>query len=320
MRRDPGHRFRRDQEERSREGEFLPLGFGEDLWGAGLHPRHESINGRGADLLPGDAWQTSVRSMKVLIVAWALVATACMASVEITTTSSPGTTSTPESTTTTTNDQSDITSTSTAATSSTTDPTELVIEFFTVPDGTRPHDVAPAADGGVWYTGQGSGVLGWLDPTTGDVVEIPLGEGSRPHGVIVDDEGTPWITDGGLNAIVSVDPDTQEVTIYPMPDFNNANLNTAVFDDEGTLWFTGQAGVVGELDVETGETVLYQPPRGSGPYGIAHTSEGNVVFASLAGSYVGLVLDGGEITVLEPPTAAQGARRVWADSTGAVWG
>ncbi len=259
-----------------------------------------------------------VSGMKVSFVVWVLVITACTATVETTTTTPSGTSSSPELSST-TSVQVDATTTSVSSTTITTDPDDLTIESFPVPAGTRPHDVAPAIDGGVWYTGQGSGVLGWLDPETGDIVEIPLGEGSRPHGVIVDDEGTPWITDGGLNAIVSVDPETQEVTIYPMPDFNNANLNTAVFDDEGTLWFTGQAGVVGELDVETGETVLYQPPRGSGPYGIAHTSQGNVVFASLAGSYVGLVLEGGEITVLEPPTPGQGARRVWADSTGAVW-
>lgn len=197
---------------------------------------------------------------------------------------------------------------------------DLVIETFAVPTGSRPHDVAPAADGGVWYTGQSRGVLGWLDPVSGEVVEIPLGDASRPHGVIVDDDGTPWITDSGLNSIVSVDPDTFEVTIYPLPDTSNgANLNTAVFDEAGTLWFTGQSGVYGELDVDSGETIVYESPRGSGPYGITHTPQGNTVFASLAGSYVGWILDDGEVAVLEPPTQGQGARRVWTDSTGAVW-
>ena len=35
--------------------------------------------------------------------------------------------------------------------------------------GTHPHDVAPARDGGVWYTAQHTGQLGWLDPKTGPV-------------------------------------------------------------------------------------------------------------------------------------------------------
>ena len=34
------------------------------------------------------------------------------------------------------------------------------VREYPVPAGSRPHDVAPARDGGVWYTAQGSGELG----------------------------------------------------------------------------------------------------------------------------------------------------------------
>src|ERR671930_2293217 len=54
------------------------------------------------------------------------------------------------------------------------------VSTFAVPAGMRPHDVAPARDGGVWFTAQGSGELGWLDPATGTVRRIALGEGSAP--------------------------------------------------------------------------------------------------------------------------------------------
>src|SRR5689334_12915364 len=75
------------------------------------------------------------------------------------------------------------------------------IQEYAVPAGTHPHDVAPAQDGGIWYTGQAKGVLGWLDPNSGDIREIALGPRSAPHGVIVGPDGAPWITDGGQNAI-----------------------------------------------------------------------------------------------------------------------
>src|SRR5262245_25399405 len=58
-------------------------------------------------------------------------------------------------------------------------------QTFPVPAGSRPHDVAPAADGTVWYTAQGSGELGRLDPRTGATHHVKLGPGSAPHGVIV---------------------------------------------------------------------------------------------------------------------------------------
>lgn len=192
---------------------------------------------------------------------------------------------------------------------------------YPVPAGSRPHDVAPAEDGGVWYAAQGSGELGWLDPMTGETRHIALGAGSAPHGVIVGPDGAPWITDGGLNAIVRVDPDTDEVSVFPLPsDRLNANLNTATFDGSGRLWFTGQNGIYGRFDPATEEMVVYDAPRGTGPYGIGTTPDGAVYYASLAGSYVGRIdTETGEVTVIEPPTADQGARRVWSDSGGRIW-
>src|SRR3954454_19140247 len=76
------------------------------------------------------------------------------------------------------------------------------IQRFDVPAGSGPHDVAPAADGGVWFTAQRAGYLGHLDPKNGQVTKVPLGGGSRPHEVITGPDGAAWVTDGGLNAIV----------------------------------------------------------------------------------------------------------------------
>ena len=196
------------------------------------------------------------------------------------------------------------------------------VDYFPVPAGTHPHDVAPDPDGGgVWFTAQAAGQLGLLDPETGDVRLVDLGDGSRPHGVIVGPDGAPWITDGGLNAIVRADPETFEVTVFRLPeDRPNANLNTAAFDGSGVLWFTGQSGVYGRLDPATGETSVFDAPRGRGPYGITATPSGEVYYASLAGNHIARVDSGtGEATVIEPPTPRRGSRRVWSDSRGRVW-
>jgi virginiamycin B lyase len=212
--------------------------------------------------------------------------------------------------------------TSTPAPTATPEPLGMaeVVEY-PVPAGSRPHDVAPAVDGGVWYTAQGSGELGWLDPVTGNVEEIPLGSGSAPHGVIVGPDGAAWITDGGLNAMVRVDDETREVTAYPLPaDRAAANLNTAAFDGTGTIWFTGQAGIYGSLDPATGEMRVFDAPRGRGPYGITSTPDGGVTYSSLAGSYIARIdVETGALEVLDPPTAGAGARRVWSDSGGRLW-
>jgi virginiamycin B lyase len=195
------------------------------------------------------------------------------------------------------------------------------VERFPVPAGSGPHDVAPALDGTVWYTAQRSGKLGRLDPATGRTTEVPLGPGSAPHGVIVGPDDAAWVTDSGLNAIIRVDGSTNEVKRFPLPAARTgANLNTAAFDRRGVLWFTGQSGVYGRLDTANGEMTVFDAPKGAGPYGITTTPDGTVWYASLAGNHIARVDPvTGSATVVSPPTADQGARRIWTDSRGRLW-
>jgi len=195
------------------------------------------------------------------------------------------------------------------------------VRVYDVPAGSRPHDVAPGPGNLIWYTGQRRGTLGILNPETGAVREVRLGEGSAPHGVIQGPDGAAWITDGGLNAIVRVDPATDAVRVWRLPAaFPDSNLNTAAFDREGRIWFTGQTGVYGRLDPRTGDMRVWRDPEGRGPYGIAATPSGDIYYVSLAGSHLARVdRETGAATIIEPPTAEQGARRVWADRAGNLW-
>jgi virginiamycin B lyase len=156
--------------------------------------------------------------------------------------------------------------------------------------------VAPAADGRIWYTAQRQGALGRLDPQSGATEQVPLGPGSAPHGVIVDGQGAAWVTDSGLNAIVRVDGANLALEVFPLPaSAARANLNTAVFDPQGRLWFTGQNGFYGRLDPATRQIEVWPAPLGRGPYA------------------------SGVATVIQPPTERQGARRIWSDSHGRLW-
>ena len=249
-----------------------------------------------------------------------------------TSTSTPNAAFTPDSTPTTAAETSTPTSSSETESVTSTPPSigevdnsreldQPEMQEYPVPPGSRPHDVAPAPDGTVWYTAQGSGELGRLDPNTGETHHIPLGGGSAPHGVIVGPDGAAWVTDGGLNAIVRVDPETEQVWGYALPaTAGYANLNTATFDADGILWFTGQSGIYGYLDPSEEQVYTFPAPRGRGPYGITTTPDGKVFYASLAGSHIAQIdLTENTATVIEPPTPNQGARRVWADSLGQIW-
>ncbi len=189
------------------------------------------------------------------------------------------------------------------------------------PQRTGIHDVAPAPDGGVWYSAQRSGHLGWFDPKTGKSELISLGRGSSPHGVIQGPDKAAWLTDSGLNAIVRVGWTDRTVRAYPLPEGTPyTNLNTAAFDGEGDLWFTGQSGYVGKLAVASGVVTVKEAPRGRGPYGICATPAGDIWYCSLAGSFIAKIeRKTGDSLIVEPPTPRQGARRVWSDSKGRIW-
>ena len=193
--------------------------------------------------------------------------------------------------------------------------------FYQLPQGSYPHDVAPAGDGSVWFSGQGEGFAGRFDPKTGKLEKIPLGPDAAPHGVIIGPDGNPWFTEGGQNAIARVDAATKKVTLFRLPaKFPNANLNTMVFDKTGVGWFTGQNGVYGRVDPRTGKVDAWASPRGTGPYGITVTPAGDVWYCSLAGNYIAkLDLATGKPTVVEPPTKRFGPRRIWSDSKGILW-
>ncbi len=194
-------------------------------------------------------------------------------------------------------------------------------QVFQLPNGAYPHDVAPAPDGKVWYSAQRNGALGILDPATGKSREVKLGPKSAPHGVIQGPDGAAWLTDGGQNAIVRVDPKTEDIKVWKLPDTSGyANLNTGTFDRDGVYWFTGQSGIYGRLDPRRGDIAVWKAPRGPGAYGITATRDGDVYYASLAGSHIARIdKASGAATIIEPPTKGQGARRVWSDSKGRIW-
>ena len=200
-------------------------------------------------------------------------------------------------------------------------PTAPNIQLFQLPEGARVHDVAPGAEGKIWYTAQRQGALGIIDPGTGEIRQVPLGENSAPHGVIQGPDGAAWITDSGQNAIVRYDPKSGKIDVWKLPEETGyANLNTGAFDGDGIHWFTGQNGIYGRLDPKSGEIKVWKDPDGRGPYGIASTPSGDIFYVSLAGSHLASIdRKTGEATIIEPPTPGQGARRVWSDSKGDLW-
>src|SRR5207248_1036506 len=57
----------------------------------------------------------------------------------------------------------------------------LVLQEYPVAAGSHPHDAVADRLGRAWYSAQGDGTIGRLDPATGEYVVVRPGPGSAPH-------------------------------------------------------------------------------------------------------------------------------------------
>src|SRR5436853_24356 len=119
------------------------------------------------------------------------------------------------------------------------------VSFYQLPSGAYPHDVSPAPDGKVWYSGQQLGVLGIFDPKTGK---------------------------GGVYG--RVDPKTAKVEAWASPRGRGPYGITVT--PKGEVWYASLAGDhIAHVDLDTGAATVVEPPRkGVGPRRIWSDSKG----------------------------------------------
>ena len=177
----------------------------------------------------------------------------------------------------------------------------------------------PAADGGVWYTGQRTGVLGHLDPATGAIREIPLGDrlgAARRH------RRAGWRAVDHrrrANAIVRVDPGDRRGPGLPAPgrpagrEPQHRRLRLATASSGSPASPASTAGWTRRPARSPSSTTRRAAARTASRPRRAATSG---TPRSPAATSPGSTRRPGRPTIVEPPTSGQGARRVWSDSSG----
>src|SRR6266849_4084116 len=114
-----------------------------------------------------------------------------------------------------------------------------------LPAGARPHGLLVDRAGQVWYTGNGNGTIGHLDPATGKVVEHKAPSGGDPHTLVLDDQGVIWFTVQGGNRIGRLDRASGKITEYK----TRGNPYGLAIDKTGNVWFCQLGGDrLGRLD------------------------------------------------------------------------
>ena len=188
-----------------------------------------------------------------------------------------------------------------------------------VPQGARPHGLLVDRNGQVWYTGNGNGTIGQLNPATGKVIEHKAPSGGDPHTLVTDDRGTIWFAVQNGNRIGRLDMRTGAIT-----EFQAAGRPYGIaLDKAGNVWFCEIGGnKLGKLDPKTGKIAELALPANTAPRRMAAAPDGSL-WVTLSGSGEMIRVDPVAGKVVRayglPAGAGGGPYAVTVDGAGIVW-
>ena len=134
------------------------------------------------------------------------------------------------------------------------DPETMEITEYVLAEGARPRRIAITDDNTVWYTDLARGLLGKLDPATGQLEEFPSpgGSESEPYGIAATSDGVIWYSESGIqpNTLVRFDPETESMQSWPLPS-SESTVRHMVAAPDDTLWLAcSGSGTVVHVRIE----------------------------------------------------------------------
>jgi streptogramin lyase len=215
--------------------------------------------------------------------------------------------------------------------------TKVIITEYDLPRAdAEPHDAVSDGKGMVWYCDFAEGIVGRLDPRTGEVKEWegPSTKPGFPGGLQMlefDSQGNSWVTRHEYNGFTKFDRKTEKFTDYSLPQEqvsprtrttflaitpddkvwvkDNADRKTFRFDPQ-----TGQFAAFNLFPDEIGKAQLHNI------YGVRTDSQGNHYGADIDGGGISKIdLQSGKTTFYPTPTPNSGPRRMHMDVEDRLW-
>jgi virginiamycin B lyase len=128
------------------------------------------------------------------------------------------------------------------------DPETFAIREIATPRATaRTRRIAVTSDDAVWYVDYAGGMLGRIDPRSGEIREWPTpgGEESRPYALISDDQDRLWISETNRDAPRLVGFDTKTSTFMLSTPVSSGIRHMVYYPPTKTLWFGTDANNIG---------------------------------------------------------------------------
>jgi virginiamycin B lyase len=219
--------------------------------------------------------------------------------------------------------------------------TKVIVTEYDLPrPDSEPHDAEVDREGMVWYNDFAEGIVGRLNPRTGEVKEWqnPLVKPGYPggfQGLELDAEGNPWVGRAEFSGFAKFDKKTEKFVNWGFPpEYDNPQNSPGILDitRNGKVWVRGGGNhKAWRLDPATGQLtafdqfpadITFKGPGASnhGTYGIRVDSEGNEYGADFSGGNISKI-DGqtGEATLYPTPTPNSGPRRMHMDPQDRLW-
>jgi virginiamycin B lyase len=168
-------------------------------------------------------------------------------------------------------------------------PTTGQIHIYPIPTANLlPYGLTLGHDGTIWFSSLASGKIGRLDPATGAVRLYTLPQPTPAMELTTTPDGSIWFAGYQSGILGQINPQTGQITtsIPPSPLGLRSGLYGLISDAQGNLWFTYIGNnAIGKFIPANGHYILYQIPiPDSGPFGLAFSRQGTIVFTESAAS------------------------------------
>ncbi len=175
-----------------------------------------------------------------------------------------------------------------------------------------------------WFFEETADKFGAINPTTGQITEIPLGTADpQVDGITPGPGGTIWFTEYNTNRIGMIDTDTDKITEFPLTT-PNAHPYGITEGPDGTIWFT-EAGAnrIGKINPTT-YAIQDFPINSSGgqPESITVGPDSNLWFVLAGVDGIGVMnpTTGAMIAEYSVPTPNAGLSQIVSDpADGSLW-
>src|SRR5712675_438956 len=188
---------------------------------------------------------------------------------------------------------------------------------------TGPHGLVEDRDGNVWFTGNSAGLIGKLDPKTGNVTEYKMPDPAvkDPHTLNFDQSGILWFTAQNANVMGRLDPKTGEIKIIKSLTPNSRPYGLHV-NSKGVpvvvLFGTNKIATIDPSTLAVKEYTLPNPA--SRPRRLALASDDIVYYADYSRGFLGrLDLATGEVKEWPSPSGPQSQPYGIAFTKGAIY-